>query len=197
MPVDTEIPSTFEFAREWLVSSPLLVEVLVAGGPEPPTEPDRLEAARARVFCEEVWAEPDKEREGEAAPDLSPQVNPVPRATVMTVANRRRRVATGTFAGSGTLNIVIVALAPVEHRIDYSEAATSTDRATAFKARREWATQLMTQIREELLEMSGRSSDDGKPYLNAMSCDPIDPPMDLDEDEPVDGVAFVFEVEWQ
>lgn len=197
MPVDTTIPSTFEFTRDWLVSSPLLVETLLAGGPEFGNEPDRLEYAKSRIHREEVWVEPDEELEGETSPDLPPAVYPVPRATVMTAENRRRLVATSTFAGSGVLRIIIAALAPTEYVLDHSGTDTPTARAVKFSARREWATRLMLQIRDELLATAGHNDGAGNPYLCARSCDPVDPPMDLDESEPVDGVAWIFEVEWR
>lgn len=196
MPVDATIASTFEYARDWLAASPLLVETLLAGGPEFGNDPERLAAAKARIHQEEVWVEPDDSREAEAAPDLPPSLNPVPRATVMTIADRRRRVGTATFAGSGTLQIVVVALAPEEYKLDHA-TDTPAIRAEKFRDRRAWAARLAAQIRDELLTESGRSDGAGNPYLNAVSCDPVDPPLDLDRLEGDDGVAWVWEVEWQ
>ncbi|MGD9632192.1 MAG: hypothetical protein AB7G28_20665 [Pirellulales bacterium] len=195
MPVNLEIASTFEFTRDWMVSSPLLVETLLAAGPEYPSEEDRIQAAKDRIEREEIWVEPDPENAGEDAPDVPSPVHTIPRALVRTVSSHRRKVGTQTFAGSGELLITIWALAPEEYRIDHARHSAQ-EKSDRFSARRKWAIKLAEQIRDELLKTSGRSDGDN-PYLNAQSVDINDMPMDFDDIEPTDGVDIELSVGWQ
>lgn len=167
MPISTE-SSTFEFAREWLLSSDtFLVDAMGATAGD---LDGRRDETRPRIHSEEAYDEPDDAQENETAPDLPPSPNARPRAIVTTQSNTRRRNGIGTWRGEGELLISLEVLVP-EEMVALPGTDTIQEIAAKFVAVREWARQLSETIADELRATSGIGSADGKPYLNASDVD--------------------------
>jgi hypothetical protein len=193
MPIDEE-NSTFEFCRDWLVSSDTFVRV--AMGVDVLDLDGARDAARARIHDEEAYDVPDEAEANETAPDLPPSVNCRPRAIVATEADRRRVVGTGTIGGDGELLITVEVLLPEAYVINGDDTAQAA--AAKFKAGRQWMRRLCKTIRNELLETRGSHDGDGAPYLNARDVDieaqtafPVD-----SEDDPNSWIGWIYRVPW-
>src|SRR4051812_48056700 len=106
----TTTASTFEYARDWLVSSDtFLRDILLAD--EVDLDSARA-SARLRIHREEALDKPDEEEAGEAAPDAPPPFDARPRAIIKLGDDSRQLVGTGTYAGSGTLHVMVEAIVP-------------------------------------------------------------------------------------
>jgi hypothetical protein len=190
--ISTE-PSTFEYARDWLVSSECFVRDLMLRT-EPTTE-DAREAAKARVHREEILAEPDMSAESTTAPDLPPPVDSRPRAIIEKASDRRELAGTGTWRGNGRLEISIETPLPESYR--FLAEDSQTERAEKFKAFRAWCDQMLNTLRAELYAESGRGDGAGNPYLNATAIDVEAKPMDQEVQETELFVGFTLGVEWR
>lgn len=193
MPVEST-PSTFEYTRDWLVSSPLLVEALLAGGPEYGTEEERIAAARERIDRDEIWVEPDTDNVGEDSPDVPSPVRTIPRALVKMTSTSSRKVGTMTWADTGEITIAIWALVPEEFRVNH-RTDDALEKSNKFRGRREWGDRLATQIVDQLRRTAG-GHDGDNPYLDAKNVRRGDNPIDLDDDESAEGVGFEIDLEW-
>lgn len=192
MPISTE-SSTFEFTRDWLVSSDTFNrDGMGATAVDIDTARDE---ARARIYEEEALDESNLAEEGETAPDAPPSVASRPRAIVRTASNEAKIVGTATSAESGTLLIDIEVPVPDEFKLDYADDEPD-DRYTTFKARKQWAKQLWSTIRRELLATRGQGDEQGNPYLNAMGVNGL-PPADPETGEEGDWIGWTFEVPWR
>jgi hypothetical protein len=192
VPISTE-PSTFEFTRDWLVSSETFIRDAM-GSTAVDLDTARDEA-RARIYEEEALDESNEPAEGETTPDAPPSVASRPRAIVITESNEAKIVGTATSAESGSLLIDIEIPVPDEFKLDFADD-TPEDRATAFKARKLWERQLWSTIRRELLATRGQGDEQGNPYLNAMNINGR-PPADPEPGEGTDWIGWTFEVPWK
>ena len=193
MPISYE-PSTFEFTRDWLLSSDTFVRD--AMGATALALDDARDEARARIHDEEAYDEADEAEANETAPDLPPSVNPRPRAIVRTNTNTQRRNGLATWRGEGELLLL------VEVNVPEAYVPTSTDttqaKAAKFSERRQWARRLAETIREELKATSGLGSVDGVPYLNASEIE-YDQMPNVGEDAEADAeswMGWAWRVAW-
>lgn len=191
MPISTE-SSTFEYCRDWLVSSDCFVRD--AMGAELPALDDARNEARARIHREEAYDQPNEEEENETAPDLPPSVNDRPRAIVITRNNDRERVGTGTWGGRGQLLVCLEVPIPTEHLI--ADGDTEAQKAAKFAATHVWADQLAHTIRLELMATSGIGDQDGTRYLNATKINLFVAPGFPEDGEFDSYMAWIYEVEW-
>lgn len=185
-------PSTFEFTRDWLVSSETFVRE--AMGATATSQDEARDEARARIHREEALDEPDDEEADDG--EQRPPICPPPRVMIITRANTRKRVGTGTWAGSGQLLVAIEALVPEVHRLNGADDDVDTKREK-FAARKAWGMQLCEAIRDELLTTSGRGDQNGTPYLNATDVNIHLPPSDPEAGEDDGYIGFIYEVEWR
>lgn len=194
MPVTTT-PSTFEYARDWLVSSDTLIrDILLADALE---LGDARDQARLRIHREEALDKPDEEEAGETAPDTPPPFDARPRILLKLADDSRQLVGTRTYAGSGTVHVMVEALIPEA----YQPSAADDDAETLsqkFKDRKAWAVDKCNAIRLELLETSGLGDEQGNPYLNARDVKITLMPNDPDEHESTDNfMGWMYEVPWR
>ena len=187
-------PSTFEFTRDWLVSSDAFVRD--AMGAESLALDDSRDEARARIHREEAYDEPNSEEETEDEPDPPPSVNARPRAIIITRGDTRKRVGTGTWSGEGQLLVCMEVPIPAEYLLNHADG-TPTQNAAKFANAQEWAADLCKRIRDELLETSGQGDQNGTPYLNAVNVDIFVPPSYPEDGEPADYMAWIYEVTWK
>lgn len=185
--------STFEFCRDWLVSSETFVRL--AMGADAVDLDGARDQARARIHREENYIEPDEAEEGESAPDLPAPVNDRPWAIVITRDNERSQVGTGTWSGTGQLLVCLEVLTPTEHLPDAND--TQTDKSTKVASAHEWASRLCEMIRRELMATSGQGSADGRPYLNARDIGLYVAPGFAEDGEPGNYMAWIYEVTWR
>jgi hypothetical protein len=190
--ISTE-PSTFEYARDWLVASECFVRDLMLR--TEPTTDEARDAAKARIYNEEIPAEPNLEAEGETAPDLPPPVHGRPRALIEKVSDRRELAGTGTWRGTGRLEISVETPLPAAFR--YLGEDSPTERAAKFNAFRTWCDQMLNTLRSELYAESGRGDGAGNPYLHATSIDVEAKPMDQEVQEIELFVGFTLGVDWR
>lgn len=192
MTISTE-SSTFEFTRDWLVSSECFVrDAMLADAVD--LDGSR-EQARLRIHREETDDSPNEDEESASTPDLPAPVHARPRAIVITRGDERRRVGTGTWGGSGTLLVCLEVLIPDAHKIKAADDDAET-RASKYAAALEWANQTCNTIRTELEATSGRGDQDGTPYLSAKDINLLVPPGYPEEGENEDYMAWVYEVNW-
>lgn len=191
----TTTASTFEYARDWLVSSDTFIrDILLADELD---QDDARDQARARIHREEALDKPDEEAAGETAPDTPPPFDARPRAIIKLADDTRDLVGTGTWAGSGTLHIMVEAIVPEAYQPNKADDSTET-LARKFKERKQWAIDKCNTIRLELEETSGRSDAQGNPYLNARKVLVSLWPNDPDEYESSDNfVGWMYEVPWR
>lgn len=192
MPVSTTA-STFEFTRDWLASSEFFVRDLMLR-----TEADDDEAraaAKLRIHSEEILAEPEREADGETAPDLPPPISGRPRALVEKVDDRRELAGTGTWRGGGTVHVSIETPMPEAYRFLPEE--TSAERDAKFRACRIWCDRVINTLRSELYATSGQGDSDGNPYLNATTIDVELKPIDQEAQQVEVFVGFTLAVEWR
>lgn len=192
MTISTEA-STFEYAREWLLSSDcFLREAMLA---DAPTLDASREQARARIHREETDDRPNEEDENDTAPDAPPPVNARPRVIIVTRENRRRLVGTATWAGSGALLICVEVLIPEAYQVNEADdsAATKTEKLASGL---QWARQLHDTIQLELMETNGKGAQDGTRYLNVIEFSEYVPPSYAEEGESRDYIAWIDEVNW-
>lgn len=191
----SEESSTFEFARDWLVSSEALVRD--AFGIDLENLDESRDAARLRIHSEEANDEPNEAEANETTPDLPPSVNSRPRAIVRTESDRRRRAGTGTWAGEGELLIDVEVDLPAEFVINPADD-TNADWAEKFKGAREWARRLSDTIRTELMDTSGSHDGDGAPYLNATDIDFEQRPSFAENEDPnqFTWMGWTYRVPW-
>ncbi len=193
MSVDTT-PSTFEYTRDWLVSSDTLIEGILLADAN--SLDGRRDQARLRIHREEKLDKPDEEEAGETAPDTPPPLDARPHVIIKLADDTRDLVGTGTFAGSGTLHVMIEALTPEEFR-DSPDDDTET-LSQKFKDRKAWAIDKCNVIRLELLATSGQGDEQGNPYLNARKVLVSLWPNDPDEYESTDNfMGWMYEVPWR
>jgi hypothetical protein len=189
MPVSSE-PSTFEYARDWLVSSETFVRDAMLA--DLPGLDESRDQARLRIHREEAIDEPDEEQAAEAG--VLPAIDSRPRAWIRTIENRRRKVGTGTFAGSGRLAINVEVIVPEEYRVNEADDDSET-KAEKIRGRKEWARRLCDTIKAELHYTSGLGDADGTPYLNGTI-----ESEDIIPSEPevgaVDWMGWVWNVDW-
>lgn len=193
MTISTE-PSTFEFARDWLVSSEAFVRDLM--GVVVPDLDGARDAARARIHREEIEDAPEVEEAGETAPDLPPPVDDRPWAIIGTRSDTRRRVGTQTWAGEGELLIELEVNIPAEYIVGPDD--TTASMVAKLKAVRLWVRQLSETIRKELLETSGQGAVDGTPYLNATDIDYEQTPNFPEDNDanPLGWMGWSYLVRW-
>lgn len=196
MPISTA-PSTFEFTANWLTSSECVVRD-VFGLTEANWE-EAVEAAKARIYREEVLQEPNEDEEQEDAPDLPPPVDQRPFAIVIMGRRENQLTGTQTWSGRGTLLVAFEVLVPEHLRMIWTDETTPAEKAARFKAGKEWADQLMNTVLQELKATSGRWDEAGNPYLNAtdinIELEPTRP--ESGEHEPDSYMAFMFEVSYR
>lgn len=193
MTISTE-PSTFEFARDWLVSSEALVRDLM--GITVPDLDGARDAARARIHREEIEDAPEVEEAGETAPDLPPPVDDRPWAIIGTRSDTRRRVGTQTWGGEGELVIQLEVPLPADYIVGPDD--TTSIKVEKLKGARLWARRLAETIRDELRATSGAGAVDGTPYLNATDIDfeqTPNFPEDSDAD-PLGWMGWAYLVRW-
>lgn len=195
MTVSTD-PSTFEYTQNWLASSDCFVRDAMGIATVDPTA--AREEAKLRVHCEESLAEPNEEEEDEHDPDLPPPVDARPLAIVISKEDSRHEAGTGSWSGRGRLFIGVEVLVPEEYRADHN--ATAAEKATTFKARKQWARRLCNTIRLELLVTKGQGDAAGNRYLNARDVDievfPGDPEEGEDSTPDRQYIAWAYEVPW-
>ncbi len=194
MPLTTT-SSTFEFARDWLCSSDTFIEDILLADANSLDE--RRDQARLRIHREEALDKPDEEEAGETAPDAPPPFDARPRAIIKLADDNRDLVGTGTWAGSGTLHIMVEAQIPADYQPNKADDDAET-LSQKFKDRKAWAIDKCNTIRLELLESSGRSDSQGNPYLNARKLLVTLWPNDPDESESHDNfMGWMYEVSWR
>jgi hypothetical protein len=195
--VITTAPSTFEFCRDWLVSSQAFCEAMGASvGDDGSLSDEARDEARARIHRHELWQRADPDTVGEEAPDAPRPADDRPHCIVRRLDDTRTLVGTGTWAGSGKLALMIESLVPAEHLPNHADDNATTI-AEKFKSRRAWATQTCDTIREELLATSGRGDADGTYYLNARSIVVEVEPGDPEEGEDDNYIGWIYFVEWR
>jgi hypothetical protein len=178
MPVSTE-PSTFEFCRDWLVSSSTFVrDVMLA---EAVSLDESRDEARARIHREEALDEFNEDEESEHTPDDPPPVANRPRCIIRTVEDNRRRAGTATWAGNGRLAVDVEVIVPEAYRTNYADD-NATIRAQKFVDRKQWARRLADTIRLELHATSG-IGEGATPYLNGKIVGFVTPPNDPEHEE--------------
>lgn len=192
MTVSTE-PSTFEFTRDWLVSSEAFVrDAMLADALSLDESRDQ---ARARIHREEALDEANEDGASETAPNSPPPIASRPRAIVITRDDSRTIAGTGTWGGRGVLLVCIEVITPEEYR-EKAADDNAAARAEKFAGRKLWARRLCNTIRLELLGTSGRGDANGVPYLNARRIDIYVQPNDPEDGESTNWMAWVYEVEW-
>lgn len=185
--------TTYTYAENWLASSETLRRLAL--GIPASTEAKEMAAAKCRFHQEECWQEPDPEKAEGEEPDEPQPVDSRPLCVIVTSGSRRRLVGTSTWAGAGSLLIVVEAEVPGKYRIRHG-TDTPVDQAAKFRDRRRWAEQLCEQVRAELEATRGLSDASGNPYLAALDIDVYEGPADPEPEESDDYVGWVYEVTW-
>jgi hypothetical protein len=193
MPV-AETSSTFEYCRDWLVSSDLFVRDAMQA--DALSIDDARDQARARIHPQEALDESNEDEVDDGDTLDPPAIAPPPRSVIIMRANTRKRLGTATWGGSGQLLVTVEVLVPEEYRIVRPDDKPAV-RLEKFAARKLWGTRLCEQIRLELLATSGKGDANGTPYLNATDVNVFLEPSDPEEGEAVDFIGFIYEVEWR
>lgn len=185
--------STFEFCREWLLSSESFVrDAMLADELGLDAARDQV---RERIYNEEFFDEANEELAPAHEPADPPPVAERPRCLIRTVEDSRRRVGTGTFGGTGRLEIAIEVMVPEIHRATRADE-TPAQIAAKFYSRKQWARQLAATIRNELHATSGLGSANGEPYLNGTISGFRIMPNDPEPGESTDWLGWVWDVTW-
>lgn len=194
MPISTD-PSTYEFARDWLVSSETFCRDALGADA---LDLDTYRAqARDRIHFEEAFAEPDLEEANEATPDQPSPLAGLPRVILRMTDYRERLVGIGTHSCSGTIEVCVEVPVPEAYQINYADDDAATQ-ASKFKDRKTWARQLWTTCKQELWKTRGQGDGD-TPYLNAAEINGL-PPADPEPQEGGDvanWVGWIWEVVWK